>query len=173
LAQLLPTNGLASSGSLLQLGHLELAASAPQKIEPPHWSDRAAGDYLQAATVSPDGVPGGAGAALLAYDLAALPFAALGGSIEGKATKKKWQPCIDELGHELDNCQLADMLQTALFESLQTNGVTDLGVLKENNAASPTNSDWEILRADVRKVRLIQGARRELVATESDLRFRV
>jgi len=172
LAQLMPTYGLASNRSFLELGHIALASSGPESFEPPHWSARAAGDYMKAAFVpGSDVLPGEANAFVFAYDLAALPFAALAGGIAGKATKKKWRSCIDELGQEFASCRVAEMLQSAL----RTNGVPEVGILEggKNQASETTNNDWTILRADVRKVKLIQGTKRELVSAQFVLRFRV
>src|SRR5262249_37828740 len=122
LAPLQPTNGLASSRSLLQLGDIAILTSAPEAFEPPHWINRAATDYLEAAIVP--GVPGAAGAIVFAYDLAAAPFAAMVGSIEGKATKKKWESCLAALGEEYTNCQSGPALQRLLVEKLRVNGVS-------------------------------------------------
>src|SRR5262249_47350360 len=68
------------------------------------------------------------------------------------------------------SCRVAEMLQKVVMEGLQTNGINDLGVQEAERSAPTTNT---VVRADVRDVKFVQGPKREMVAAQMDVRFRV
>src|SRR5207249_143409 len=75
-----PADGFAAEKPMLKLGPISVETAGTSVLSEPHWKARAADDYLHAALV-----PGGDQSGVIAaYDLAAMPFAALAGAVHGR-----------------------------------------------------------------------------------------
>jgi hypothetical protein len=173
MAQLQPTDILSPSGVLSDLGSVAIATTATKTIEPPNWSDRAEVDYVKAATVPRKlqftGIE-------VAYNIPAAVIAAVAGGIEGTASSHKWAGPLQELSDELADYHPAAKLQNVLLDQFRQNGVKRVRAagapeVFETPAAEQRGS--LILRGEVRKVRLVQGTKRQLISTEVILRFRL
>jgi len=180
LAELQPVNGLAGNHSLPELGAISVATSAPQTLEPPHWSERAISDYVNVVVLPLPSGGGQAGAAVgtvvLAWDLTAGTFATIAGAIEGKATAKKWRPLLANLNEEVMGTNLNNSFKKFLGEQLRAHGITNFSAAPPDQppADQPgTNSSPHLLRAEIREVGLFQGQKRDLIAVRVGMRFRI
>jgi hypothetical protein len=172
--RLQPENEFSSECPFSELGELAVMTRATDALEPPHWISRAANDYINTATVA--GGPGAIGAYVMAYDLAALPFAATIGAIEGKHSKKKWAGCVDELSREFVDFHFATQLQNTLLERLQTIGPAGLHTIDPGeslDAQVEAKAYPYILCAEARNSALSQGKKRGQVGLDTRLRFRL
>jgi hypothetical protein len=171
MAQLQPVDAFASTRSLSQLGDLVIVTSSSETLEQPHWISRAAGDYVEAAMIPPD--PFGF---IFACDLAAMPVAALAGTIAGTISQKQWAAGVPGLRQVFEDFHPATEFAAALFQQAQSNGLTCVRIpeaVQNLPAPGTTNAGAHVLRGDLRKIRLVQGAKRGLVGTEATLRFRI
>jgi len=171
-----PADAISLPRSLCESGNIAVTTSSTETLEPPHWIGRAADDYVKAAVMPLDDVPGETRVFVSAYDLVAMPVAALAGAIEGKLSKSKWKHCVQELSKDLADQPLAAELQTVLIDQLRTNGMTNVQATESAQDIQPPatgNRSNKVLQGEVREVRLVQSAQRRLVGIEVRLHFRI
>ncbi len=171
VAMLHPADGLSAEKPIQQLRPISIETAGTSALRPPNWKARAADDYLNAAIAG----GGDSSGVIAAYNLAAMPFAALAGAVDGQIAKKKWASCVRGLNEELANADLPGQLRQILREQMRNRHVPQSSDAASADLQPPFTRLEEgcryLLRGEVRRVELVQGQKRDTICARVAIRF--